>query len=57
MPWVMHGKFKSMMILFDDKIAIFSSYEKLSTIFITSKEMHTMFQAMFEGLWEFSEQY
>ena len=57
MPWVMHGKFKSMMILFDDKIAIFSSYEKLSAILIRSKELHTMFQSIFDGLWEFSEQY
>jgi DNA-binding MarR family transcriptional regulator len=57
MPWVMHGKFQSMMILFDDKIAIFSSYEKLSAILITSKDLHTMFLAIFDGLWEFSEQY
>lgn len=57
MPWVMHGKFKSMMILFDDKIAIFSSYEKLSAILITSKELHGMFQAMFDGIWEVSEAY
>ena len=57
MPRVMHGKFKSMMILFDDKIAIFSSYDKLSAILITSNDLYTMFQAMFEGLWESSEQY
>jgi len=57
MPWVMHGKFKSMMILFDDKIALFSSYEKLSAILITSKELNGMFEAMFEGLWEVSERY
>jgi len=57
MPWVMHGKFKSMMILFDDKIAIFSSYEKLSAVLITSKDLHELFSAMFNGIWEFSEQY
>ena len=57
MPQVMHGKFKSMMILFDDKIAIFSSYDKLSAILITSKDLYTMFQAMFDGLWESSKQY
>ncbi len=57
MPAVMQGKFKSMMILFDDKIAIFSSYEKLSAILITSAELKQMFQAMFDGIWEFSEKY
>ena len=57
MPKVMHGKFQSMMILFDDKIAIFSSYEKLSAVLISSKELHDMFQAMFDGLWESAEQY
>ncbi|HWP61080.1 MAG TPA: hypothetical protein VN495_00565, partial [Candidatus Paceibacterota bacterium] len=57
MPSVMHGRFKSMMIIFDDKIAIFSSYEKLSAILITSKELHGMFLAIFEGLWEVSERY
>ena len=57
MPAAMQGKFKSMMILFDDKIAIFSSYEKMSAILITGKETSGMFQAMFDGLWEFSEEY
>ena len=57
MPKALHGKFKSMMIFFDDKIAIFSSYEKLSAVLITSSELHTMFQAMFDGLWESSEKY
>ncbi len=57
MPWVMHKKFKSMMILFDDKVAIFSPYEKLSAVLITSPELHALFSAMFEGIWEFSERY
>lgn len=57
MPWAMHGKFKSMLILFDDKIAIFSSFESHSATLITSKELHGMFSAMFEALWEFSEAY
>ncbi|MBI2030539.1 hypothetical protein HYT05_02870 [Candidatus Kaiserbacteria bacterium] len=57
MPAVMHGTFRSMMILFDDKVAIFSSYEKLSAILITSQELHAMFLAMYEGLWGCSEKY
>lgn len=57
MPWAMHGKFRSMLILFDDKVAIFSSFEMHSATLITSKELHGMFSAMFEALWEFSEAY
>ena len=57
MPWVMHGKFKSMMVLFDDKVAVFSPYDKLSAVLITSTELHALFASMFEGLWEFSERY
>lgn len=57
MPAAMQGKFKSMLFLFDDKIAMFSSFEGLSAILITSKELHAMFLAMYEGLWEVSERY
>ena len=57
MPKTLQGKFTSMLILFDDKIAIFSSDEDLSAILIESKEIHAMFQAMFECLWEYSEPY
>jgi predicted transcriptional regulator len=55
MPWVMQGKFKSMMFLFDDKVAIFSSLDRLSAILITSQEIKDLYQAMFDGIWEFSE--
>lgn len=57
MPVQMRDKFKSMMILFDDKVAIFSSYEKMSAVLITSKEIHEMFLALFDGVWEVSEPY
>ena len=57
MPWVMHGKFKSMIFIFDDKVAIFSSFQTPSAILITSKELNSMFQAMFDGLWDASEGY
>ena len=57
MPVEMRGRFKSMIFIFDDKVAIFSSYEKLSAVLITSKEMNEMFQAMFDSLWEVSERY
>ena len=57
MPISMHGKFKSMMILFDDKIAIISPLEKLSAVLITSKEVHKMFSSMFQSIWDISEEY
>lgn len=57
MPWVMHGRFKSMIILFDSSIAVFSSLDKQSAMLITSPDMHALFQAMFDCIWEFSEAY
>ena len=57
LPESMHGKFKSMMILFDDKVAIVSPLEKLSAILITSKEIHQMLAMMFESIWNVSEEY
>lgn len=57
LPKSLQGKFESMIIIFDDKIAIFTSHKNLSAILITSKETHALFQAMFNGLWELSEPY
>ena len=57
LPEVMHDKFKSVIILFDDKIALISSYETLSAILIQSKEMHETMSTMFEGLWSVSEKH
>ncbi|MFC1640561.1 TrmB family transcriptional regulator [Patescibacteria group bacterium] len=57
LPKVMHGKFKSVMILFDDKIALISSIKELSAVLITNQEMHDTLLAMFEGLWASSEEY
>lgn len=56
MPSSMDGKFQSMVILFDENVAIFSSYKELSAILIHSKEIHDMFLAMFEAIWEVSEE-
>ncbi len=57
MPQSMQGKLKSVLIIFDNKVAIISSLEKLSATIITSQETHDMFKAVFEGLWEASEEY
>ncbi|PJA45781.1 hypothetical protein CO174_01610 [Candidatus Uhrbacteria bacterium CG_4_9_14_3_um_filter_50_9] len=55
LPEVMHGSFQSVMILFDDKVAIISSYKTLSAVLIQSQEVHGLMQAMFEGLWSASD--
>jgi sugar-specific transcriptional regulator TrmB len=57
LPKALQGKFESMIIIFDDKIAIFTSHKNLSAILITSKETHALFQAIFNGLWELSDPY
>jgi sugar-specific transcriptional regulator TrmB len=56
LPPVMYGRFKSVIILFDNKVAIISSADALSAILIESTEIHALFQSMFEGLWSVSEQ-
>jgi sugar-specific transcriptional regulator TrmB len=57
LPTALSGKFESMIIIFDDKVALFSSHKNLSAILITSREINDLFQAMFEGLWELSTPY
>ncbi|MCX6744922.1 MAG: MarR family transcriptional regulator [Candidatus Parcubacteria bacterium] len=57
LPQVMEGHFKSVMIIFDDKVAIISSLDELSAILIQSPEIHDLFNAMFEGLWLASKEY
>lgn len=57
MPESMQGRFNSMIILFDDKIAIIAPFSKLSAILITSKELKNMFTALFGTIWSISEKY
>lgn len=57
LPPALKGKFESMIIIFDDKVAIFTSHKNLSAILITSKETQALFQALFNGLWELSDPY
>jgi Fe2+ or Zn2+ uptake regulation protein len=54
LPKVMRGQFSSMIVLFDDKVAVISSYAAKSAVLITSKELRATFGAMFEGLWSAS---
>jgi HTH-type transcriptional regulator, sugar sensing transcriptional regulator len=55
LPEVMYGKFRSVIIIFDDKVAIISSLKNLSAILIQSEEIKQTMSALFEGLWKFSE--
>lgn len=57
LPEVMHGKFKSVIIIFDDKVVIINSIKELSAILIESVEVRATFKAMFEGLWQMSKEY
>jgi sugar-specific transcriptional regulator TrmB len=57
LPPAMHGKFKSVIILFDDKVAIISSLKELSAVLLQSQELHETMQAIFEGLWVGSSKY
>lgn len=57
LPQVMHGKFKSVIILFDDKVAMISSLDEMTAILIQSKEINATISALFEGLWSASQKY
>jgi sugar-specific transcriptional regulator TrmB len=57
LPDAMKGAFKSLIILFDDKVAIISSYDALSAILIRSDEIRATFTAMFGMLWQGAEPY
>jgi sugar-specific transcriptional regulator TrmB len=57
MPKVMTGRFSCLVILFDDACAIFSPLEQSSATLLRSKEIHSTFRAIFDGLWELSTPY
>jgi len=57
LPDAMKGAFRSLIILFDDKVAIVSSYDALSAILIRSEEINATFTAMFDALWAGAEPY
>jgi len=57
LPQVMYGKFKSTVILFDNKVALISSFQELSAVLIKSEEIYNTLEAIFEGLWTAAESY
>ena len=57
LPPAMHGKFKSVVILFDDKVAFISSAAEQTAVLIQSPELYATMRVLFEGLWQISEPY
>lgn len=55
LPSIMHGKFQSVICLYDDKVLIISSLKEKSAILIKSAELHQTMLAIFEGLWSASK--
>lgn len=54
LPKSMHGRFKDVIILFDDKVAFVSSLETATAVVIQSREVHETMLAMFDVLWDAS---
>lgn len=51
LPREYDGRFKSMMILYDKKVAFIGSYAQQEALLIESKEIHDFQQMLFEALW------
>ncbi len=56
LPSIMHGRFKSVICLYDDKVLIISSLKELSAILIQSQELHNTITTIFDGLWSASKE-
>ncbi|MFA5186242.1 MAG: helix-turn-helix domain-containing protein [Patescibacteria group bacterium] len=57
LPEALHGKFESLVILFDNKAAIITSLKTHSAVLIESEETYHLLSAMFEGLWSVATPY
>lgn len=57
LPDEVRGAFTSLIIIFDDKVAILSSKEARSAILIQSTEINATFKAVFEALWLHAKPY
>lgn len=57
LPKAMHGRFSSVVIIFDDKVALISSLVERSAVIIKSKDFSQTIGTMFEGLWSVSSEY
>ena len=56
LPPVMHGKFRSTVFIYDDKVMYISSLARSYVLLVQSQEHHELMKAMYEGLWESSKE-
>lgn len=54
LPTVLHGKFRTTIFLYDDKVMYISSLASAYILLVQSREHHELMKAMYEGLWETS---
>jgi sugar-specific transcriptional regulator TrmB len=57
MPLTMRGTFESILIIFDNKVALIGPYSQMSAVVIESSEVATMFRALFATIWDVSTPY
>ncbi len=57
MPDTMAGRFGSILIIFDNKVAIIGPITQMSAIVIESTEVVAMFRGLFETVWDISTPY
>jgi HTH-type transcriptional regulator, sugar sensing transcriptional regulator len=57
MPETMKGRFESIMVIFDEKIAIIGPKSQMSAIVIESSEITSMFRGLFHTIWDVSIPY
>lgn len=57
MPAAMLGKFESILIIFDNKIAIIAPYSEMTAVVIESDEIASMFRGFYEIIWSVSTPY
>jgi sugar-specific transcriptional regulator TrmB len=54
MPHAMEKRFKSKIMIFDNKIGLINSTADAGAILITSEEIHAVFKAIFDTIWTMS---
>jgi hypothetical protein len=55
LPPSMHGRYRTTMFLFDDKVMYISSLKSGYVLLVQSKEHHELMSAIYEGLWQISK--
>ena len=56
LPESMHGRYRTTMFLFDDKVMYISSLKSGYVLLVQSKEHHELMSAMYNGLWQVSKE-